>query len=211
MAAILKIDPLTPQVDHIARVADLLRAGEVVGIPTDTFYGLAANPFDITAVEKVFAIKGRPKSNPLLLLIDSIQTAESLGVDLPPAFRSLAGHFWPGPLTIVVKATPKLPPEVTAFTGTIGLRFPRAAIATALASAIGLPITATSANLSGQPDCASAAQVQKMLGDRLPLIVDGGPSLVNRPSTVVSVVDGTLHVIREGAISKAEIEGVSRG
>lgn len=132
MAEILKVNPSSPEPSVIARAAHLLRQGEVIAIPTDTFYGLAANPFDIAAVEKVFSIKGRPKGNPLLLLIDSLQMAEELSSELPRKFYSLAQRFWPGPLTMVVKASPKLPSAVTAQTDTIGLRLPDAPIALAL-------------------------------------------------------------------------------
>ncbi len=205
MAELLSIDPLSPDAGSIARAADLLRRGEVIAIPTDTFYGLAANPFDLAAIEKVFAIKGRPKSNPLLLLVDSIEMAESLSAELPPGFRHCAERFWPGPLTIVVNASPKLPPEVTGNTGTIGLPLPLAPIAVSLIQAAGCPITATSANRTGEPDSSSAEQVNRLLGERLPLILDGGSSRAERPSTVLSLSEERWKILREGSISPGEI------
>lgn len=205
MTEILAVDALHPEPAAIARAAELLRHGEVIAIPTDTFYGLAANPFDTRAVEKVFAIKGRPKNNPLLLLVDSIEMATAVSPELPPEFYALARRFWPGPLTMVVKASGSLPPAVTAHTGTIGLRLPSAPVATALARAAGFPITATSANRSGQPDCASAQEVKTALGDRLSLILDGGPSHASKPSTVLVLIEGKWKIVREGIISGAAI------
>src|SRR3990170_5262757 len=109
MAEILKTNPDSPEPSAIACAAELLREGQVVAIPTDTFYGLAANPFDLAAVEKIFAIKGREKGAPLLLLVDSLEMAADLSAKLPPQFDRLARQFWPGPLTIVVEASSKLP------------------------------------------------------------------------------------------------------
>ena len=210
MAEILQIDPKHPEADRIARAAGLIRRGEVIAIPTDTLYGLAANPFDDAAVERVFAIKGRPRNNPLPLLVDSLEMASELAAHLPEPFHKLARHFWPGPLTIVVSASAKLPAEVTAGTGTIGLRLPQASIAVALIRAAGCPITATSANLSGEQDSSSAEQVERSLGDRLSLIVNGGRSSNQKPSTVVDMSSATWQIVREGAISRREIEDCLR-
>lgn len=206
MAEILQVDPIDPEPDRIARAGELIRRGEVIAIPTDTLYGLAANPFDNAAVERVFAIKGRPKNNPLLLLIDSLEMASELSAQLPATFHKLARQFWPGPLTIVVSASAKLPSEVTAGTGSIGLRLPLAPIAVALIRAAACPITATSANLSGEPDSGSAEQVARSLGDRIPLIVDGGRSSNLKPSTVIDLRGNDWRIVREGAILRREIE-----
>jgi L-threonylcarbamoyladenylate synthase len=206
MAEILKIDSAFPDPALIARAAEFLRRGEVIAIPTDTLYGLAANPFDHAAVEWVFAIKGRPKNNPLLLLVDSLEMASELAAQLPAPSYKLAQRFWPGPLTIVVSASAKLPSGVTAGTGTIGLRLPQAPIAVALIRAAGCPITATSANLSGEQDSSSAEQVERSLGDRLPLILDAGSSSNLKPSTVIDLSGASWRIVREGAISRREIE-----
>jgi L-threonylcarbamoyladenylate synthase len=205
MAEILKIDPSHPEPERIARAAEMIRRGQVIAIPTDTFYGLAANPFDLAAVETVFAIKGRPKGNPLLLLVDSLEMAGELSQDTPAQFPHLAKRFWPGPLTIVVNASPRLPPAVTAQTGTIGLRLPRAPIPLALVRAARCPITATSANLTGEEECSSAEQVERSLGKRLPLILDGGISQAEKPSTVLKLDGEIWEILREGAIPRAEI------
>lgn len=205
MAEIIKLDSFSPQPLMIATAAEVLRRGEVVAIPTDTFYGLAANPFDGGAVEKVFAIKGRPAGNPLLLLIDSLDMAVALSASLPPLFHSLAKRFWPGALTIVVEASPVLPPAVTGGTGTIGLRLPRAEVPLALIRKAGFPITATSANRTGDPPCVSAQDVEKTLGQQLKLILDAGAQQGKQPSTVVRLKGDKWEVLREGTIPRGEI------
>ncbi|OFW10546.1 MAG: threonylcarbamoyl-AMP synthase [Acidobacteria bacterium RIFCSPLOWO2_12_FULL_59_11] len=205
MAEIVKIDPRSPDLPCLRRAAELLRQGEVIAIPTDTFYGLAANPFDLTAVEKVFSLKGRVKASPLLLLVDSVEMAAELSQDLPPLFFPLAERFWPGLLTIIVEASPKIPPPVTAHTGRIGLRLPAAAIPVMLVREAGFPVTGTSANLSGGPACSTAEEVQRCLGERLPLILDGGTSRLTKPSTVLSLRADSWEMLREGAVPPAEI------
>ncbi|MBI4464396.1 MAG: threonylcarbamoyl-AMP synthase [Acidobacteria bacterium] len=205
MAEIWKVNATEPEPAVIARAAARIKQGDVIAIPTDTFYGLAANPFDRAAVGKVFEIKGRPKSAALLLLVDSVEMAAALSDNLPPAFFQLAKRFWPGPLTLVVPASAKLLPEVPAGTGQIGLRWPAAAIPVALIRAAACPITATSANRSGRKECLTAQQVRDTLGDRLPLILDGGPSPQTQPSTVVSLRTRSWEILREGAVPAAEI------
>ena len=205
MAEILSVDPVAPQPEPIARAAAGIRSGEVVAIPTDTVYGLAADPFNEQAVEKVFAAKGRPADAPILVLVDSVAMAASLALNLPPLFHRLAQRFWPGPLTIVVDGAANVPHIVTAHTGRLGIRWPRAAIASALVAALGGPITATSANLSGQPESRSAKEVAASISS-VSLILDGGPSLTARPSTVLSVSAKSWELIREGAIPRNELE-----
>ena len=131
-------------------VAEKIRAGEVLGMPTDTFYGLAADPFNLHAVDRVYEIKTRSRHKPLSLLIESVDQAAELAWPVPEIFYLLARRFWPGPLTIIVKADPKLPLKVTANTGNVALRVPAAEIPLAIIRAAGLPITATSANLTAK-------------------------------------------------------------
>ncbi|MBI4459212.1 MAG: threonylcarbamoyl-AMP synthase [Acidobacteria bacterium] len=201
----MKLDPQLPEPSSLRRAAELLRQGEVIAIPTDTFYGLAANPFDRLAVEKVFSLKGRREGSPLLLLVSSVEMAAELSQNLPPQFFPLTQRFWPGPLTIVVNASSKIPPAVTANTGRIGLRLPAAAIPVALVREAGFPVTGTSANLSGQTECSTAAEVERSLGRRLPLILNGGTSPRVKPSTVLSLREDSWQVLRDGAIPMAEI------
>ncbi len=175
-AEILKINSETPEVSLVKYAADQIRSGEVLGMPTDTFYGLAADPFNLRAVDRVYDIKTRSRHKPLSLLIESIDQAEELAKPLPEEFYALARKFWPGPLTVIVRAGSRLPLKVTANTGNVALRVPNAKIPLAVVTAAAIPITATSANLSGASECTSAEQVRDQLQGRISIIVDGGTS-----------------------------------
>ncbi len=206
-AEILKINSEKPEVSLIRYAADQIRAGEVLGMPTDTFYGLAADPFNLRAVDRVYEIKSRSRHKPLSLLIESVDQAEDLAQPLPQEFYALAQHFWPGPLTIIVRASSKLPLKVTANTGNVALRVPKAAIPLAVVQAAQIPITATSANLSGEAECTSAMAVHDQLQDRISIIVDGGASPREIASTIVDLTDeeARWRILREGAIPAQEI------
>jgi L-threonylcarbamoyladenylate synthase len=206
-AEIVKISPETPESSLVKYAADQIRSGEVLGMPTDTFYGLAADPFNLRAVDRVYEIKTRSRHKPLSLLIESVDQAEDLAKDLPDEFHAVARKFWPGPLTIIVKAGSRLPLKVTANTGNVALRVPNAKIPLAVVTAAAIPITATSANLSGASECTTAEQVREQLHGRLNIIVDGGTSPREVPSTIIDLSDETVRwrVIREGAIPAAEI------
>ena len=208
MAEIVKVNRECPEPAVIARAAAMIRKGEVVAIPTDTFYGLAANPFDAEAVERIFAIKGRAKHMPLLLLIDSLAMARELAANLPAGFERLTERFWPGALTIVVEASARVPGAVTGGTGRIGLRVPQAAVAAAIVTQAGAPIIGTSANRTGERECATAQDVEEQIGAAVPLILDGGASGVTRTSTVIDVRQDSWEVLREGAIEARDIERV---
>jgi L-threonylcarbamoyladenylate synthase len=189
-AEIVKISSTNPEASLIRYAADQIRAGEVLGMPTDTFYGLAADPFNLLAVDRVYDIKSRSRHKPLSLLIESIDQAEELARPLPEEFYKLARRFWPGPLTIIVKAASRLPLKVTANTGNVALRIPNAKIPLAVVQAASIPITATSANLSGEDECTTAEAVRDQLQGRISIIVDGGTS---------------PREMREGAITSQEI------
>ena len=206
-AEIVKINSETPEVSLIKYAADQIRSGEVLGMPTDTFYGLAADPFNLRAVERVYDIKTRSRHKPLSLLIESVDQAEELAKPLPEEFYALARKFWPGPLTIIVKAGSRLPLKVTANTGNVALRVPNASIPRAVVVAAAIPITATSANLSGATECTSAEQVRDQLQGRISIIVDGGASPRDVASTIVDLSDEVTRwrIIREGAIGADEI------
>jgi L-threonylcarbamoyladenylate synthase len=201
-AEIVKINSETPEVSLVKYAADQIRSGEVLGMPTDTFYGLAADPFNLRAVERVYDIKTRSRHKPLSLLIESTDQAEELAKKLPEEFYALARKFWPGPLTLIVKAGSRLPLKVTANTGNVALRVPNAEIPRAVVAAAAIPITATSANLSGASECTSAEQVREQLKGRISIIVDGGDSPRDVASTIVDLSDETVRwrIIREGAI-----------
>jgi len=206
-AEIIKVNKDNPEASLIRYAADHIRSGEVLGMPTDTFYGLAADPFNLRAVERVYDIKSRSRHKPLSLLIEGTDQAEELARPLPEEFYRLARRFWPGPLTIIVRAASRLPLKVTANTGNVALRVPQAKIPLAVIEAAGIPITATSANLSGEKDCTTAEAVRDQLRDRIGIIVDGGTSPRDVASTIVDLTDeeARWRVLREGAISAQEI------
>ncbi len=176
-------------------------------MPTDTFYCLAVDPVNLHAVENIYRIKSRQKQKPLSLLIASLAQAYELARDTDPMLDKLADRFWPGPLTIIVRAGTKLPLRSTANTGNVALRIPDSAIPRTVVERLGLPITATAANLQGASECTHAACVRDQIGDRIPLIVDGGPTGRAQPTTIVdlSLGNGRWEILREGAIPTHEI------
>jgi tRNA threonylcarbamoyl adenosine modification protein (Sua5/YciO/YrdC/YwlC family) len=204
---IVKMSVEHPEASLVTYVAEKIRGGDVVGMPTDTFYGLAADPFNLHAVDRIYEIKTRSRHKPLSLLIESVDQASDLAWPVPETFFLLARRFWPGPLTIIVKADTKLPLKVTANTGNVALRVPAAQVPLAIIRAIGSPITATSANLHGASECTNAHEVRDQLGDCLPLIVDGGQSPRDMPSTIVDLTDeeGGWRLLREGAVPSEQI------
>jgi tRNA threonylcarbamoyl adenosine modification protein (Sua5/YciO/YrdC/YwlC family) len=206
-AEIVKVNSDNPEASLIRYAADQIRSGEVLGMPTDTFYGLAADPFNLRAVDRVYDIKSRSRHKPLSLLIEGIDQAEELARPLPEEFYRLARKFWPGPLTMIVKASSRLPLKVTANTGNVALRIPQAKIPLAVIQAAGIPITATSANLSGETECTSAEAVRDQLQDRIAIIVDGGTSPREIASTIIDLTDeeARWRIMREGAIPSQEI------
>ena len=206
-AEILRIHPDEPEPSLIDYVVNSLSAGNVVALPTDTFYGLAVDPVNLHAVDRIYDLKSRARHKPLSLLISDVAQAYGLARNIDSAFDRLAERFWPGPLTIIVKAGSRLPLRVTANTGNVALRVPEAAISRAVVERLGLPITATSANLHGLPECTYANCVRDQLGDKIPLIVDGGPTSRSVATTIVDLSGGgnSWVILREGAIPTHEI------
>ena len=206
-AEMLRINPDEPEPEYVRHVAQTLAGGGVVALPTDTFYGLAVDPVNLRAVDRIYELKQRARHKPLSLLIADVPHAYELARELDTSFDRLAERFWPGPLTIVVKAGGRLPLRVTANTGNVALRVPETPLARSVVKELGLPITATSANLRGLPECTYAACVRDQLGDKIPLIVDGGPTARAVATTIVDLSGGGLSwmILREGAIPTHEI------
>lgn len=205
-AEILKIQAEKPESSLVKYAAEQIQAGHVLGMPTDTFYGLAADPYNLRAVERVYEIKSRLRHKPLSLLIEHVDQADEFARPLSNDFHLLARRFWPGPLTMIVPAASHLPLKVTANTGNVALRVPAAEIPLAVVRELKIPITATSANLSGAVECTTAEQVRDQLQDRISLIVDGGRSPRSVPSTIVYFKDdGSWQILREGAIAASDI------
>ena len=180
--------------------ADLLRDGQLVAIPTETVYGLAANALNERAVRQIFAVKGRPQDNPLILHISHLDMWQPLVSVLPERALALAQAFWPGPLTIILPKSARVPAVTTAGMDSVAVRMPAHSGALAVISAAGLPLAAPSANLSGTPSPTSAVHCMKDLKGKIPLILDGGDCSVGIESTVVSLV-GEPVVLRPGAIT----------
>ncbi|MGH9488914.1 MAG: L-threonylcarbamoyladenylate synthase [Terriglobales bacterium] len=205
MARWIPLDPVRPDPATVAELAARLRAGEVLAIPTDTIYGLAADARNAQAVERIFAIKGRDEGKPLPLLVGGLAAAERMAAPAPAALAALARAFWPGPLSLALPVGPEWPAALRAGGSSLAVRWPRAAIAQALLDACGFPLTATSANRSGAAGCLSAAEVEAQLGDRLEVIVDGGPAASGQPSTLLDLTGGAPRLVREGAIARAAL------
>lgn len=183
-----------------------VRAGGVIALPTDTLYGLGADPSQVGAVARLFAIKGRTAERALpLIAADAEQVAARLGV-LPRLADRLARRFWPGPLTLLVRAPAWLAPFVSGGTGKVGVRVPAHAVARALCAACGLPLTATSANVSGAAPSADPDDIERVLGARIDVLVDAGVTPGGAPSTIVDVTGEVPVLVRAGAIAWTEIE-----
>jgi len=205
-AELLKIDGQKPDAQTLRYAAHLLERGSVIATPTDTVYGLAADPFNLSAVDEIFRVKGRPEMRALPILINSLEQAKMLTRNaLPDNFLRLAKAFWPGGLTLVVDASRAVPLKVTANTRRIALRWPCSAVVEGLIDEFESPVTGTSANISGYPSCASADEVFLQLGERLPLILDAGESGVAIASTIVELHGDAWKIGRVGVITAAEI------
>lgn len=194
------VDAANPEGEALARAATILREGGLVAFPTETFYGLGASANDDAAVRRVFDVKGRDESKPLLVLVDSIAMAESLAAEVTEQARELMASHWPGALTLVLRARAGLPRALTAGTGTIGVRLSAHPIARGLVSALGGPLTAPSANLQGGAPPTTAGGVLRALDGAIDLVLDGGATAGGPPSTVVDVTMDAPRVLRQGAV-----------
>jgi L-threonylcarbamoyladenylate synthase len=186
----------------------VLNSGGLVALPTETFYALAVKPFDARALARLFTLKARPLSKPVLVLVDGPAMLAQVAGEVPEAGARLLARFWPGPLTLILPARSGLPELLTGGTGTIGVRVPRQAITCRLLSALGFPLTGTSANRSGAPPLVGAAAVAREFGDRVDLILDAGPCPGGLPSTIVDVAATPPRLVRAGAVPRAELRAV---
>jgi L-threonylcarbamoyladenylate synthase len=201
----------TPELFQAAvrRAAALLRAGEVVGLPTETVYGLAANALDAQAVMKIFKIKGRPANNPIIVHVASLEMARRCVAQWPALADKLAKAFWPGPLTLVLPRAAAIPDVVTAGGPTVGVRWPSHPLIQAVIRECGFPLAAPSANPSNRVSPTTAGHVRKDLGDKIPLIVDGGQSQVGIESTVLDISVSPPRVLRPGMIHEQALLAVT--
>jgi L-threonylcarbamoyladenylate synthase len=194
--------------DEIAAAVAALRAGQVVGLPTETVYGLAADAANPDAVRRIFAIKGRPSTHPVIVHIAGIDQVPRWAREFPAAARALAERFWPGPLTIVLPRAEAVPLEVTGGQDTVALRVPSHPLALTVLRAFDGGLAAPSANRYGRISPTTADHVREDLGDDVPIVLDGGPSHVGLESTIVACLDGRVTVLRPGRIGVAAIEAV---
>lgn len=202
---VLTIDRSSSGDEVLRAAAGVIRGGGIVAYPTDTLYGLAVDPCNVDAVDRLYAVKGRAFDAPLpLVASDEAQVVARVG-DLTASARRLASHFWPGPLTLVIPAHAGLCTRVHGATGRVAVRVPDHPLACALARTAGGPITATSANRSGAPAATSAAGVVAALGDTIDLVVDGGATVGGAPSTIVDVSGATPRLVREGMVPWARV------
>lgn len=200
MTEILPVNPQAPEPERIRQAAQLLRAGGLVAFPTETVYGLGANALDPQAVARIFAAKGRPAADPLIVHLSAFAQIETVGREIPPAAEELARRFWPGPLTLVIRKQPIIPDNVTAGQETVAVRVPANPIALALIEAAGVPIAAPSANLFGRTSPTSAQHVLDDLGGRIDLILDGGPTRIGLESTVLDITCSPPRLLRPGGV-----------
>lgn len=202
------VEVLRPDARGLAAAVAILRGGGVVGMPTETVYGLAADALDPAAVERIFAIKERPADNPLIVHLARTEDLDRVVATVTPLAARLAGRFWPGPLTLVLDAREAVPAVTTGGLSTVAVRVPDHPVATALLTAFGGPLAAPSANRSGRPSPTTADHVLADLGADLGVVLDGGPCPVGVESTVVDVRGTAPAVLREGSITREDLQVV---
>ena len=191
--------------DEIPAASDVIRNGGLAAVPTETVYGLAGNGLDAQAVSKIYEVKGRPAVKPLSLMVPDASALERYGVEAPEQARLLADTYWPGPLTIVVKARPEIPPIVLAGGKTVGLRCPDHPLTLALLRDCGLPLAAPSANPSGSPSPKTARQVLDYFDGLIDCVIDGGPCGIGTESTIIDMSVLPYRILRQGALPEKQI------
>ncbi len=210
MANVLPVDFEKPDacIPALQNIRSILKSAGVIAFPTDTFYGLGADPFNPKALSRIFSIKQRPVDKPLLVLIHSLEQLATLTSEVTDNSRLLMERFWPGPLTLIFKAAPDVPKELTAGTGTVGIRQPGHPFTRRLLQELGQPLTAPSANIHGEREPGTAQEVADIMVEKLDLIVDGGPAPGGKLSTVLDTTTDPPTVIREGAVSLVDLESL---
>jgi L-threonylcarbamoyladenylate synthase len=199
MTEIIKVDPACPE-HAFSRCRDVVFRGGIVVYPTDTFYGLGADPNNAVAVKRLFEIKGREAGQPILLLLNDVARVSDWAAEVNPEAVRLMKQYWPGPLTLVFKARDHVSPLLTAGTGTIGLRVPGNALTRKLLVFFGIALTGTSANTSGKESPCTARDAAAALGDLVDLVLDAGETAGGQPSTIADVSAGSVRILRPGAI-----------
>jgi L-threonylcarbamoyladenylate synthase len=206
MSLIVKLDPDKPDDDTLGKVISSITAGKTIAFPTETYYALGVSAYSEAAIKKVYAIKGREQGKPLPLIIEGASMLKEVTAEIPEIAHSLIQEFWPGGLTLIFKASPKVPSILTADTSTIAVRNSSHALASLLVASAQVPLTSTSANLSGNESCSSAAEVEKQLGGLIDIIIDGGTTEGLMPSTMLDLTKTPPQMIREGIIPSERLQ-----
>jgi L-threonylcarbamoyladenylate synthase len=207
---LIEIDAENPSAEAITRACSIIRGGGVVAIPSDALYTLIADPVNLAAVGRVFKAKGREATRSLPILVSDIMMAEEMAAELNSRFYLLARHFWPGPLTIIVPASARVPLKVTGNTGRLAIRQSRAAVAQNMIEHLGQPVISTSANLSGQPTCRTGIDVFAAMDGAVDLVLDGG-LCGGEGATTIDVTEPYWRVIKEGAVGEKELQDCLKG
>lgn len=200
MLRVLAVNPAAPREDKLAQAVELLAAGGVIALATDTVYGLAADASNLPALRRLNRLKNKVGESPILLLLADPEQARLVSGDLPAAYAPLVHRFWPGPLTLVIPASPDLPPEITGGRDTVAVRVPGLALPRQLAAGLGRPIGGVSANLTGRPPCRTAAEVARSFPEGLEMILDGGATPGGVASTILDLCRTPPRVLREGLL-----------
>lgn len=208
MSRLISISATSPEPDLIEQAAGEIKAGHLIIFPTDTVYGLGADALNEAAVRAVFEVKGRSFLSPLPVLIADPSDVESLVAEVPTVAARLIERFWPGPVTLVLKKSARVPAVVTAGQDTVALRVPDHAVARALIKRAGTPVVGPSANPAGRPAPADPAEIDARLSGEVSLVIDSGPAPVGRPSTIIDVTSASVKILREGAVTKKDVESV---
>ncbi|HWB72017.1 MAG TPA: L-threonylcarbamoyladenylate synthase [Egibacteraceae bacterium] len=203
--SVISVDPGDPPLAALTRAAQVLAGGGLVAFPTETVYGLGADARNGTAVGRIFAVKGRPADNPLIVHLADASQLREVAASVPPLAQELARRWWPGPLTLVVEARAGLPAQTTGGLASVAVRVPAHPVALGLVRAAGVPVAAPSANRSGRPSPTTAAHVVADLGDAVDLVLDAGPCPVGVESTVVDTRGRVPVVLREGAVAREQL------
>lgn len=204
----LRINPKNPSISQIRQAAKIIKSGGVVAFPTETVYGLGANALDSKSVRKIFAAKGRPSDNPLIVHISDIAEVGILADNIPNTAYDLMERFWPGPLTIVLKKSKIVPKIVTGGLDTVAIRMPKNKIAQGLIREADVPIAAPSANVAGRPSPTTAKHVKEDLSGKISLIIDGGPTKIGIESTVVDLSKKTPMLLRPGSVTLEQLREI---
>ena len=207
-AEVVKVSADNPQRESLQRAGEIIRRGGLVAFPTETVYGLGGNALDPEASRRIYAAKGRPSDNPLIVHIADIKSLEAITVELPEEARKLAKACWPGPLTMILKKTPQVPPETTGGLDSVAVRFPSHPVALMLIEEAGGFVAAPSANASGRPSPTTAAHVWEDLGQSIDMILDAGPVQIGLESTIVDLTSDPPTILRPGYYSLGMLRSI---